>query len=56
LTREFLKQKKVREESWEEANTLNDLTRVRAIQVQTIKDLEDCLRDYEKTENALNEL
>ena len=24
--------------------------------MKTIKDLEDCLADYEKTENALNEL
>jgi hypothetical protein len=37
-------------------NIGEDLEKVRAIQLKSIKDLEDCLVDYEKTENALNEL
>ena len=38
------------------SETGEDIEKVRAIQAKTIKDLEDCLVDYEKTENALNEL
>lgn len=32
------------------------ITRVKAIQLKTIQDLEECLLDYAKTENALNEI
>ena len=39
-----------------ESQEIPDTEQIRAIQMKTIKDLEDCLADYEKTENALNEL
>lgn len=32
------------------------ITRVKAIQLKTIQDLEECLLDYAKTENALGEI
>jgi DNA-dependent RNA polymerase auxiliary subunit epsilon len=37
-------------------NLNDEIDKIRAINIKTIKDLEDCLLDYEKTENALNEL
>jgi hypothetical protein len=39
-----------------ESQEIPDTEQIKAIQMKTIKDLEDCLADYEKTENALNEL